>query len=128
MGLDKLTRGLTMHLTLAQKTGQQAENIACQYLQKQGCRLVTRNYLCKVGEIDLIMQDKAYLVFVEVRYRHVSAYGSGIESITKSKQSKLIKAANYYLQKNALLNKINCRFDIVAVDETSTIKWLKNAF
>lgn len=128
MGLNRLARGLTVKLTFAQKIGQQAENIACRYLQKQGCKLVTQNYLCKVGEIDLIMQDKGYLVFVEVRYRHVSGYGTGIESITKAKQVKLIKAANYYLQKNALLNKVNCRFDVVAINETSTIEWLKNAF
>ena len=55
------------------KTGDHAEQLACVFLQQQGLQLVTRNYRCRGGEIDLIMRDDDSLVFVEVRYRHRTA-------------------------------------------------------
>ena len=54
------------------KLGKQAEDFVCHYLQKQKLKLITRNYSCRYGEIDLIMRDKTSLVFVEVRYRQNS--------------------------------------------------------
>ena len=71
------------------------ERRALLYLQKQGLKLITRNYQCKMGEIDIIMQDKDMLVFVEVRYRRKGRYGDGLDSVTYSKQRKLIRTANY---------------------------------
>ena len=87
-----------MTLTRAKKTGCLAEDLACNYLSKQGLILVSRNYYCRLGEIDIIMRDKNYLVFVEVRYRNNSLFGCGAESVTLSKQTKLIKTAQFYLQ------------------------------
>lgn len=68
--------------------GKLIEDNACDYLEQQGLKLLTRNFLCKMGEIDLIMRDKDDLVFIEVRYRQSDDYGDGVESITWHKKKK----------------------------------------
>ena len=71
--------------------GKQLESEACDFLLQQGLTLITKNYNCKMGEIDLIMRDRDdYLVFVEVRYRKSSKYGNGAESISRFKRCKII--------------------------------------
>ena len=61
-----------------------AENKARQYLEKHGLKFVEKNYRCRNGEIDLVMQDKNELVFVEVRYRKNDSYGSALDTIDKN--------------------------------------------
>jgi putative endonuclease len=107
------------------KIGNQAENHACEYLQKKGLRLIERNYFCALGEIDLIMQDNDEIVFVEVRSRN--QYGDALESIDEYKQAKLIKTAMYYLQKTKQYDKVNCRFDVIGINNNQ-LEWIKNAF
>lgn len=128
--LKKLSYRLLTPMTLKQELGQRAEEAACQYLCQQGLHLIMRNYLCKMGEIDLVMRDKANLVFVEVRYRKPSGYGSAAETVTAPKQRKLIKAAMHYLQRSPLA--LPCRFDVVGItprmNETLNIEWIKDAF
>ncbi|MEW8624344.1 MAG: YraN family protein [Candidatus Thiodiazotropha sp.] len=107
--------------------GEAAEQQAVDYLSRRGLKLVTRNFRCKVGEIDLIMREKRTLVFIEVRYRQTDDYGSALESITPSKQRKLLAAANFYLQKYRVDQP--CRFDVVAINGSgnSRTTWLKDA-
>ncbi|MBV2123211.1 MAG: YraN family protein [Candidatus Thiodiazotropha sp. (ex Ctena orbiculata)] len=107
--------------------GEAAEQQAVDYLSRRGLKLVTRNFRCKVGEIDLIMREKRTLVFVEVRYRQSDDYGSALESITPSKQRKLLAAANLYLQKNQIDQA--CRFDVVAINGSANKRttWIKDA-
>ena len=114
-------------------TGQQIEQLAAQYLQQQGLKLIDNNYRCKQGEIDLIMQHHDQLVFVEVRYRKQSRYGSAAESVTRSKQQKLLYAANHFLVCRPQFSQQQARFDVVAVQPKSgsdklQIDWLQNAF
>lgn len=111
-------------------TGQQAEELAYQYLEQQSLVLCERNYRCKSGEIDLVMRDQNVLVFVEVRFRSHLNYGSGIESVTYCKQQRIIHTATHYLQKHKLLDNAFCRFDVVALGPklTSPIEWVKDAF
>ena len=106
-----------------QQDGAAAEGQALNYLQGNGLRLLERNFRCRRGEIDLIMQDRETLVFVEVRKRQNSHFGGAAASVTKSKQSKLLAAAQVFLQSYAALPP--CRFDVVAI-EGKTIHWLKN--
>lgn len=108
-------------------SGAEAENSAARYLQQHGLRLLTRNYRCRAGEIDLVMQDGTTLVFVEVRLRRNPAFGGAAASIDTRKQAKLIRAAQHYL---ATLTPVPpCRFDAVLLGvDTTTIEWLKNAF
>jgi len=114
---------------LTQKSGQLGEDKALDYLQQQGLKCVARNYLCRLGEIDLIMRDGSYLVFVEVRVRSGSGYGGGVASITPAKKQKIIKAATHYLMKQALYDKCPLRFDVLSIDgNSSVISWVKDAF
>lgn len=117
-----------MTLTTKQKIGNAAEDRACVYLCEQGLELVLRNYRCKLGEVDLIMLDKKSLVFVEVRYRKQGDFGNGLESISRHKQSKLIRTATFYLQANRLTDKIACRFDAISLADDNKIVWIKDAF
>lgn len=103
------------------------EEVAARHLQSAGLKLVTRNYRSHCGEIDLIARDGDTLVFVEVRYRRSSRYGSASASIDARKQRKLLATANSYLQRHRL--DCPCRFDVVAVEgDVRNIQWIKNAF
>ncbi|MCK4865475.1 MAG: YraN family protein [Gammaproteobacteria bacterium] len=123
-------------MVTTRELGEVTESLACEYLEKKGFKLLERNFNCRFGEIDLIMQDKDSLVFVEVRYRRSNNFGSGAESITAGKQSKLIKTASVYLQRHAKLNKYSARFDVVSITgsiDTNNINninfdWIQNAF
>jgi putative endonuclease len=108
--------------------GEAAERLAEQYLSKAGLRLVTRNFRCRMGEIDLIMKDRDSLVFVEVRLRSSRGFGGAAASIGSHKQRRLIAAAQYYLA--GLSSTPACRFDAVLLDglNAERIEWLKNAF
>lgn len=110
--------------------GNRAENLAHKYLVKQGLKSVTRNYRCRFGEIDLIMTDEEYLVFIEVRYRRSQTFGGALQSIDARKQDKLRRTAQNYLIHHKM-NDTACRFDILCLDgrqEKPEIEWIKNAF
>jgi putative endonuclease len=107
--------------------GADAEQVAATYLQQQGLTLITSNYHCRFGEIDLIMRDGKTLVFVEVRMRSNASFGGAGMSITSSKQHKLMRSAEHYLQQHG---SVACRFDVVLMTKPSTenIEWVCNAF
>ena len=106
--------------------GQTAEARAEAFLVKQGLAPVARNWRCRFGEIDLIMQDGATRVFVEVRLRSRNDFGGAAASVTPAKQRKLLAAARQYL--SGLQTLPPCRFDVVALDGSSAPDWIKNAF
>ncbi|PUA29029.1 MAG: YraN family protein [Cellvibrio sp. 79] len=115
--------------------GATAELYAEHYLQQQGLITRTRNYRSKLGEIDLIMLDKQphgnVLVFVEVRLRTNKRFAPALETVDYRKQQKIIKTAMRFLQEQKLYDKIACRFDVIALDQTGTappVQWIKNAF
>lgn len=116
-----------MTANLKKQLGNLAEQKACDFLQANGLTLLIRNYRCVTGEIDLIMRHGEDIVFVEVRSRATSYYGSAVESVNKAKQKKLIKSAMLYLKNKNWLNKMGFRFDIIGVSG-SEIDWIKNAF
>ncbi|MBB1517823.1 YraN family protein [Aquipseudomonas guryensis] len=109
------------------ETGRAAEIQACEHLQQQGLRLLAQNWLCRGGELDLVMLDGDTVVFVEVRYRRHVAWGGALESIDGRKQQRLILTAQQFLQKESRWAKHPCRFDVVALSPTR-LDWLKNAF
>lgn len=107
------------------------ENVAFDYLRDKKLIKVKRNYQCKVGEIDLIMIDNCTLVFIEVKYRKNSDWVSATESVTKSKQRKIIKAAQLFLLQNKKYKDWNCRFDVVSIqgnEQNPEINWIEHAF
>ena len=110
--------------TEKQVAGDAAESLALRYLERQGLRLIARNFRCKAGELDLIMQDRQVLVFVEVRKRAGKNFGGAAASVTPAKQQRLIRAAQFYLLRYP--QPPACRFDVVAIDGQE-LQWLKNA-
>jgi putative endonuclease len=117
---------LTPHATL----GQAAEHLAKDFLCRRGLLLLTCNYHCRFGEIDLVMQEKHCLVFVEVRYRSQTNHGHAEETITLAKQRKVIKAAEHYLFYRKKKG-IACRFDVITISGAITnpvVNWIPNAF
>ncbi|MGD8932981.1 MAG: YraN family protein, partial [Chromatiales bacterium] len=116
---------MAMHL----QTGKQAEERAREHLERRGLRLLERNYRCRQGEIDLIMLQGDTLVFIEVRYRKSSAFGSAVETVTAQKQARLLAAARHYLQ--AKRASLPCRFDVVGITGQAPgahIEWISDAF
>jgi putative endonuclease len=114
--------------------GQAGEREAEACLVQRGLKLIERNYRCRSGEIDLVMldptaHDAEVLAFVEVRLRGAGARSSGLESIDRGKQSRLISAARHYLMNHPEWERHPCRFDVVALSpENNQLIWLTNAF
>ena len=107
------------------------EELALAHLVANGLRLLTRNYRCKLGEIDLVMLDGQTLVLVEVRYRSGNSYGGAAASVDWEKQRKLVRAAEHLLMKRADLRRYPARFDVMALSidgNNSQIDWIKSAF
>lgn len=107
--------------------GLEAEKLAATFLMNHGLKMVTQNYHCRFGEIDLIMSDANTLVFIEVRLRSNQRFGNAGASITTQKQQKLILTAQYYLQTHG---ERQCRFDVILMSKIDLqyIEWLRNAF
>ncbi|HEY3487894.1 MAG TPA: YraN family protein [Gammaproteobacteria bacterium] len=109
--------------------GRDAEAWACDWLQAQGLKLITRNYRSRYGELDLVMEHGQTLVFVEVKYRGNNEFGGAVGAVTKAKQAKLLKTALLYVQEQKPLLK-NLRFDVIALQpgmhEKFACEWLQN--
>lgn len=114
--------------------GARAESWAQNYLERQGLQIVAKNYRTRRGEIDLIMQHRDTLVFVEVRLRTHKQFASAARSIDHRKQQRIISAAHHYLQHRGLWEKIPCRFDAICLgkdadnSDSYQVEWLQNAF
>lgn len=113
------------------RIGRSAEIAAAAELGVRGYRIITSNYRCRQGEIDLIARDGDCLVFVEVRCRRTNEYGTPAESITLAKQRKLIITAQHYID-DLGLGDCECRFDVVEVSSRGGKLYvsdiIKNAF
>ena len=106
--------------------GAEAEDLALEFLLRQGLKLKTRNYTCRLGEIDLVLEEGKTLVFVEVRQRRSQAFGGAAESITARKRQRLLATARHYLAAQRSLPA--CRFDAVLVDGAGEVQWIRDAF
>ena len=113
-------------ITAKRRAGDKYEDLAINFLTRQGLTLLTRNYQCKVGEIDLVMDDRGTIVFVEVRYRKSQQFGGAIMSVTAAKQRKISLAALHYLQSKKY-NDRPARFDVLAFGDSEQ-QWLQDAF
>lgn len=104
--------------------GLQAQCVAERHLVAAGLVIVARNYRCPRGEIDLIAKDGSCWVFVEVRMRASTRWGTALETINRCKQVRWQRAAHYYLQQRRLFERVPSRFDAVAVDGEGRVTWL----
>ena len=110
--------------------GKRAEQVALRFLVDRDLHLVTRNFRCRVGEIDLVMLDGDCLVFVEVRSRRSSAFADPALTVDRHKQSKIIRTAALFAARNRRFANARMRFDVVAIesDARDAIRWIQNAF
>lgn len=99
-----------------QKIGKLGEDIACKYLQNLGYKIISRNYFCKFGEIDIIAKDNLEYVFIEVKTRTCNSFGSPIDSIDYKKIKHLLKSISYYIYSHHLQNYF-IRIDAVEIIE-----------
>ena len=108
--------------------GPAAEQLAAEFLQRNGLRLIESNFRCRYGEVDLILRDGDTIVFAEVRLRSSSTFGGAAASITPAKQAKVARAAQFYLQRSR--SRAPCRFDAVLLDnlDAMRVEWIRNAF
>ncbi len=112
-------------------TGAIGEQLARRYLEQKNYEIVEQNFRCSIGEIDIVARDAGFLVFVEVRTKRSRQFGTPEESITLTKQAKLIELAETYLQKREISNE-DWRIDVVAVeigprDRIDRIELIQNA-
>lgn len=110
--------------------GRKYEDLAEAYLLKNGHTIKAKNYHTRKGEIDLITMEGDTLVFIEVRYRKSAHFGSAEESVTPTKQAKIIYSARHFINKFKLWH-LNARFDVVTIKPSNRkleVNWLKGAF
>jgi putative endonuclease len=94
--------------------GNRSERAAAQFLKRLGYRVVVRNYVCRVGELDLVALDGTVVVFVEVRSTEAGDLEKTAASVDAEKQRRLSRTALYFLQQRRLLDR-PARFDVLAV-------------
>ena len=123
-------------MTLKKKElGAKGEEIAVRYLKSRGYRIVERNYRIRFGEIDIIAEQGDDLVFIEVKTRSGTLFGSPFESVTKQKQKQLSKVALEYISKQGFHDR-PARFDVVGIElqkgsetfQDAAVELLQNAF
>jgi putative endonuclease len=111
--------------------GKRAENYAARWLRKQRIKILEHNFQSRWGEIDIIAMDDKVVCFIEVRYRKSSCYGTAAESVTTSKQHRISKTAQVYLQQHHSCNNSEARFDVISMSgnlDNPSIDWYKGAF
>lgn len=111
-------------------TGRIAEMKAANYLRSKGYELLEHSYKCRLGEIDLIMLDKDYILFVEVKARNENSIALPKEFVDSEKQKKIIATSGLYLSQNKFNQQP--RYDVIEVyldkNKIISIKHLENAF
>jgi putative endonuclease len=110
--------------------GKKGEELAVRFLKKRGYRIVDKNYVCKMGEMDIIAKEKDTLVFVEVKTRTSTIFGPPQLAVNPTKQMQLSKVALSYL-KAKQLEDVKARFDVVAIllgPKGEEIELIKDAF
>ena len=106
--------------------GKKGEKLVEEYLKKQGCKIVKKNYKTPFGEADLIVEDGDEIAFVEVKTRTGGAYGLPREAVTIQKQRRYKRIAEFYWISTK--KEPNARFDVAEVWADGRIEYIKNAF
>ena len=106
--------------------GNAGEATAFYYLKENGYKIIKTNFVCKIGEIDIIAEKDNMLCFIEVKARNTAKFGLPREAVTYAKQRKIKMIASYFLQKTKMFDKI-CRFDVIEI-LGDKIEHIQNAF
>ncbi len=115
------------------QVGDEYEQRAAQFLSRRGLEVLVRNYRCRCGEIDLIARQDEYLVFVEVRARRNPRFATAAASVDYRKQQRLLRTAQFFLQRHTKLAKLPCRFDVITFQPRQSTtsenpQWIRGAF
>jgi len=106
--------------------GARAEDLCAGLMRAAGLRVLERNWRCRLGEIDLVAEERGTLVFAEVRMRSRPGFGGAGESVTAAKRRRLLAAARLYLARRP---DAPCRFDVFLVDgAAANVQWIRDAF
>jgi putative endonuclease len=112
-----------------QKLGGAAEERVALYLQQQGCLILTRNFRCRSGELDIVAQHHRVLIVAEVRLRTTQTFGGAGASVTGPKRTRIVRATRYLLMRRPDLADLTVRFDALLLDAADgPIDWIQNAF
>lgn len=111
--LKKVKLCFSHKIKAKKNTGKIGEDIAAKFLTRKGYRILERNWRIRSGEIDIVAKDKDTIVFVEVKSRSSTEYGTGEEAITPHKKEKIINAAKACLQYKG--EDQPCRFDVISI-------------
>ena len=106
--------------------GEKGEEIAAKYLKNCGMEIITMNYRCKIGEIDIIAREGNTYVICEVKYRSSSMSGTPFEAVDYKKQRIISRCALFYITKHKVTD-VPCRFDVIGVTDKE-VEVIKNAF
>lgn len=107
--------------------GKKYEQIAAEFLRKQGFEILETNYRNRQGEVDLIAREQETLCFVEVKYRGNAGAGGAAEAVNRNKRRSICRVADWYLMAQELGDMTPCRFDVIAI-EGQRIELYRNAF
>lgn len=117
----------------SRELGKWGEKKAAAYYKLHGYKIVEMNFSCRHGEIDVIAENSRYIVFAEVKLRNRTDHGEAREFVTYSKQRRIIKAAEIYLQRNE--TEKQPRFDVLELywqngtfGRKATVNLIENAF
>ena len=110
--------------------GDEKEAFVCEWLEKQGYRIVERNFRCRSGEVDIVARENRYLVFIEVKYRKGAECGDPSEAVDYRKQQTISRVASFYLLRHGYTESTPVRFDVVSVSGTDKVGVMlyRNAF
>ena len=122
---------------MSKRVGWVTESLAALFLLLRGLRIISRNYFCSYGELDLIALHRerprraTALVFIEVRYRSSETFGIAAASIDGHKQLRLIKTADHFIHTHQQYSRHPVRFDAVLMTWSKLlpqITWIKDTF
>ena len=116
---------------MSRNLGRTGERIAEAFLITKGLGLVARNYVCRLGELDLVMEDNGVIVVIEVRLRNSNSFCSPIESVGRQKIRRIVLATRQFLASRPELDDRAVRFDLVAIclaDGDNSVEWVRDAF
>lgn len=109
------------------RIGEKYEKLAADVLTEKGYAIQERNFRCKFGEVDLIGRKDGYLVFIEVKYRSSTHYGTPQDAVDFPKQRRISNVASFYLYMHHYPTDTPVRFDVAAVSDRS-VEIFENAF
>ena len=115
------------------KIGDEYEQRAALFLSRQGLEILAANYSCRCGEIDLVARHRQHLVFVEVRARSNPRFATAAASVDYRKQQRLLRSAQFFLQRHPKLAQLPCRFDVITFQPRQSAaeqrpQWIRGAF